>query len=265
MEGRLCPTTFDSTAMWILTGINVAGVKTAATVNLVLTFLKLLPLLAVGAAGLVLGDIASIPTPSPEGEPFLLFFGGLFVLTMGAFVGLEAGTIPADDVVAPDRTIPLALATGTLVIAAINIIATAGVMALVPSEELAQSASPFSAAALSVFGPWGSQAVAVGAIISIVGVLNATILLTGQMPRAAALDGLFPAKFTALNSQGAPAFALIASTALATILVGMNYTNGIVAAYETMFLLTILTAIVVYVASAAADLECVNTNVVPRR
>ena len=84
--------------------------------------------------------------------------------------------------------------------------------------------------------------------------LNATILLTGQMPRAAALDGLFPSNFTVVNRHGAPAFSLIVSTALATVLVGMNYTNGIVAAYEVMFLLTTLTAILVYAASAAADL-----------
>ena len=34
----------------------------------------------------------------------------------------------------------------------------------------------------------------------------------------------------------------------------MNYTRGIIAAYKIMFLLTTLTAIVVYAASAAADL-----------
>lgn len=240
--------------MWLFTGINVAGVRTAATVNLILTLLKLLPLLVVGVAGVMLGNLSSIPDADPAGESFIFYFGGLFVLTMGAFVGLEAATIPADDVIEPNRTIPRALATGALTIAAVYILGTAGVMALVPSAELAQSASPFSTAALSAFGPLGSQLVAAGAIISIVGVLNATILLTGQMPRAAALDGLFPARFRGLNAQGAPAFALVVSTCLATVLVAMNYTNGVVAAYEVMFLLTTLTAIVVYAASAMADL-----------
>ena len=208
--------------MWVFTGINMAGVTTAASVNLVLTFLKLLPLLAVGVAGLIVGDLSTVPSANPQGAPFVFFFGGLFVLTMGAFVGLEAATIPADDVIAPEKTIPRALASGTLTIAAIYLLSTAGIMALVPSTELAQSTAPFSTAALSVFGPWGSQLVAVGAIISIIGVLNATILLTGQMPRAAALDALLPARFTRLNSRGAPAFALICSTVLATSLVAMN-------------------------------------------
>ena len=202
--------------MWIFTGINLAGVQGAATVNLLLTLLKLLPLVAVGVAGLMLGDIVAVPPANPDGEPFFLFFGGLFVLTMGAFVGLEAATIPADDVVAPERTIPHVLAIGTLTISVVYIIGTVGVMALVPSTALAQSASPFSVSAFAVFGPWGSQLVTVGAIISIVGVLNAAILMTGQMPRAAALDGLFPSKFSALNIRGAPASALIVSSALAT-------------------------------------------------
>lgn len=240
--------------MWAFTGINVAGVTTAASLNLAFTVLKLLPLLVVGVAGLTVGDFSAIPSADPRGTPVLFFFAGLFVLTMGAFVGLEAATIPADDVIAPEKTIPRALTSGALTIGAIYLLSAAGVMALVPSTELAQSTAPFSTAALSVFGPWGSKLVAVGAIISITGVLNATILLTGQMPRAAALDGLFPARFTGLNSRGAPAFALIVSTILATVLIAMNYTDGIVAAYKVMFLLTTLTAIVVYAASAAADL-----------
>ena len=60
--------------IWTLTALNVAGVCTAATVNLVLTFLKLLPLLAVGAAGVFVGDFAAVSPADSAGEPFLLFF-----------------------------------------------------------------------------------------------------------------------------------------------------------------------------------------------
>jgi APA family basic amino acid/polyamine antiporter len=238
----------------ILTAINVAGVKTAATLNLVLTILKLLPLFAVGAAGLLLGEVASIPAADSQGEPFMFFFAGLILITIGAFVGIEAGTVPADDIIEPEKTIPRALFFGSLTIAAIYILGTAGVMAVVSTEDLASSASPFSAAASVIFGSWGAKIIALGAIISILGVLNVTILLTGQMPLAAAQDGLFPAHFASVNSHGAPVFGLIVSTVLASLVIGMNYTGGVVAAYEALFLMTTIAAIVVYAACAAADL-----------
>jgi APA family basic amino acid/polyamine antiporter len=238
----------------IFTAINVAGVKTAATLNLVLTILKLLPLFAVGAAGLLLGEVTSIPAADSQGEPFMFFFAGLFLITMGAFVGIEAGTVPADDIIEPDKTIPRALFIGSLTIAAIYILGTAGVMAIVSTEELASSASPFSAAASEIFGFWGAKIIALGAIISILGVLNVTILLTGQMPLAAAQDGLFPAHFASVNVHGAPAFGLIISSLLAALVIGMNYTGGVVAAYEALFLMTTIAAIVVYAACAGADL-----------
>jgi APA family basic amino acid/polyamine antiporter len=240
--------------LWIFTLINVAGVKTAATINLVLTILKLLPLFAVGVAGLMLGDVTGIAPPDPQGEPFMFFIAGMFLLMIGAFVGIEAGTIPANDVIQPDRTIPRALVTGAMTIAAIYIIGTAGVMAVVSQADLAASSSPFSAAASVVFGPWGAEIVAVGAIVSILGVLNATVLLTGQMPLAAAMDGLFPSRFARLNAKGAPAFALVVSSLLATLVIAMNYSGGVVAAYRALFLMGTITAVVVYAASALADL-----------
>ena len=241
-------------ALWFFTAINIAGVNTAATLNLVLTVLKLLPLFIVGAAGLLLGEVTSIPPPDPQGESFMFFLAGLFLITTGAFVGIEAGTIPADDMIDPDNDIPRALVVGALTISAIYILGTAGVMAVVSTTDLATTSSPFSVAASALFGPWGSKLVAVGAIISMIGVLNATILLTGQMPLAAARDRLFPERFGTLNAKDAPAFALLVSSLLASLLIGMNYTGGVVAAYQILFLMTTITAVVVYAACAAADL-----------
>lgn len=250
------------TVLWLFTAINIAGVREAAALNLVLTLLKIVPLLVIGVTGLAIGELSTVPMPdtsasasaSEDGPSMLLLLGGMLVITMGAFVGLEAGTIPADDVLEPNKTIPRALITGTITIAGVYMLATTGVMALVPSTELAASASPFAAAALKAFGPVGEKIIAIGALISILGVLSATILLAGQMPRAAALDNLFPERFTGLNQQGAPAFALFISSALATVMLVMSFSEGAVAAFEFMFLISTLTAVVVYVICALADL-----------
>lgn len=245
-------------AVWLFTGINAAGVGTAGTVQLVTTVLKLLPLFLIAAAGLYLGDVSAIPATNPDAQPLPLLVATVAMLTMWAYVGMEAGTIPADDIVSPEKTIPRALVIGTLTATAVYVLATVGVMALVPATELAQSSSPFADAAARLFGGLGAKLVGVGAIVSILGALNSNILLSGQMPRAAALDGLFPRRLQGLNAAGAPVSALVVSSCLTSALIVMNYSRGLVAAFTLMILLSTLTTLVPYATSAAAYLALQN-------
>jgi len=240
--------------IWLFTGINVAGVNTAGIVQLVTTLLKLLPLFLIAGSGLLIGDATDIPALNPHHEPLPLLIAGLVMLTMWAYVGVEGVTIPADDVIEPEKTIPRALIAGTLTATAVYIIATYGVMALIPGSQLATSTSPFADAASIVFGPWGAGLVAIGAIISITGSLNGNILVTGMLPRAIAVDRLFPARFGRLNEGGAPAFAIVISGLLSSALIVMNYSKGLVAAFETLILLSTLTTLLPYAAAALSDL-----------
>ena len=241
-------------AIWLFTAINLAGVRTAGIVQLVTTVLKLMPLFVIAIAGLAAGDVTAIPAENPGHQPLPLLFASVIMLTMWAFVGVEAATVPADNVVAPERTIPRALMSGTLTVSAFYIAATFGVMALVPVSELATSSSPFADAAARLFGEWGAKFIGIGALISIVGALNANVLLSGQVPRATAIDRMFPARFAQLNANEAPAFALLVSSSLSSVLILMNYAKGLVAAFEMMILLSTLTTLVPYTLSAAADM-----------
>jgi APA family basic amino acid/polyamine antiporter len=221
---------------------------------LVTTLLKLLPLIVVAVAGMYMGEITSIPASNPHEQSLPTLIASISMLTMWSYVGIEAATVPADDVIDPEKTIPRALIAGALTGTVVYISATLGVMAMIPSEELALSSSPFADAASILFGAWGAKLVALGAIVAILGALNSNIMVVGQMPRAAALDGLFPTRFTGLNSEGAPAFGLVLSGILSTALIIMNYSAGMVAAFTAMALLSTLTTLVPYLASTAADL-----------
>jgi amino acid transporter len=90
----------------------------------------------------------------------------------------------------------------------------------------------------------GASLIAMGAMISTLGALNAQVLLSGQVVRAVALDGLFPKILSKLGVQGTPFVAIIVSSILASILVAMNYTKGLVEAFNMMILLSTLTTLV---------------------
>jgi APA family basic amino acid/polyamine antiporter len=241
-------------AIWLLTGVNALGVKEAGMVQLVTTILKLLPLLAIGTFGLLYLDPGHFRPFNPSGESPINALTATAALTLWAFLGLESATIPADSVKDPTRTIPRATIVGTLLAGVIYLLATVGVMGILPASELANSTAPFSDAGQLVWGPWAGSLIAAGAAISAFGALNGWILLQGQMPRAAALDGLFPSFFRRMSRRGTPVVGLVISSFLATGLMAFNYTASLVDQFTFIILLATLSTLIPYVFSAVAEL-----------
>ena len=237
-------------SLWALTAVSAAGVREAGRVQLVTTILKILPLLAIGTFGYLAFHAEHFRPFNPSGTSPLRAVSATVTLTLWAFTGLESGTVPADDVLDASRTIPRATVLGTLIAATIYIVCTVAVMGIIPRETLAVSTAPFADAVRVIWGPWGRGLIAAGAAISCLGALNGWVLLSGQLPRAAALDGLLPSRLAGLNARGAPAFSLVVSSVFATVIIAMNYTRGLVQAFTFLILLATLTTLLPYVFSS---------------
>ncbi len=240
--------------IWALTLINLRGVGAAGAMQLIMTILKIIPLLAIIALGAVVGDSANLPAVNPQDAPFVSVLAATALLTMWAFSGMEAGAIPAGDVKNAEKTVPRAIVIGTLVVAFIYIASSYAVMRLVPAEALAQSTAPFADAAQR-FGPWGPKLIAAGALISTAGAINGTIFVAGQMPMAVAIDGLAPKVFAQRTKSGAPALAIIIASALGSVLLLMNYTRGLVGAFSFLAMMSTLAILLPLFVSAAAELK----------
>jgi APA family basic amino acid/polyamine antiporter len=240
-------------AIWFLSWVNLRGVRTAGVVQLVTTILKLAPLVAVGTLGLLYFRAGNFIPFNASGEPLLAAVTATAALTLWAFLGLESATIPADDVIDPERTIPRATILGTFVAAVVYILGTVAVMGVIAPALLAGSMAPFADAASSMWGGWASYAVAAGAAISCFGALNGWILLSGQIPLAVARDGLFPASLARISGRGVPVTGIVVSGLLATGLISMNYTRGLVGMFTFIILLATLTTLVPYVFCSASD------------
>ncbi|MGK2859345.1 MAG: amino acid permease, partial [Thermoanaerobaculia bacterium] len=238
--------------IWTLTAVNVAGIRAAGTVQLVTTVLKVAPLLAIAAIGLAKLQPSQFVPFNPSGEPLLAAISAAAALTLWAFLGLESATVPADDVEAPERTIPRATIAGTLFAAVVYIASSTAVMGVIPRDALATSTAPFADAARVLLGDWAAYLIAAGAVISTLGALNGWILMQGQMPAAAARDGLAPPAFGRLSKNGTPVVALVATSAIVTVIVLMNYTRGLVAMFTFLILLATLMTLVPYVFSSMA-------------
>jgi APA family basic amino acid/polyamine antiporter len=204
----------------------------------------------VGVGGLMLFEPShfAIPVP-PAGSSTGGLLIGAVTLTLFAFVGLEAATIPAGAMKDPARTIPRATLVGTLLTAVIYIVSTAGAMSLVAPAVLATSSAPFADAARAMGGNTLATIVAIGAAISSFGSLNGWILIVSQLPMAVANDGVFPRPFARVSSRGVPVTGMIIAGVLSTGLIALNAspTGSLVELFKTLVLISTLSTLVPYV------------------
>jgi basic amino acid/polyamine antiporter, APA family len=134
------------------------------------------------------------------------------------------------------------------------VLGTIAVMGIVPREQLVKSVAPFSDAAQILWGPWGATAISFAVILSSIGALNGWTLLMGQVPMAAARDGLFPPIFSRLSEQGVPAVGIIVSAILSTVLVFIQAAgaSGFQSFYSLVVGLSTMAAVIPYAFCAMA-------------
>ena len=239
-------------AVWTLTAVNVWGVRAAGNIQLVTTILKVVPLVAIGVAGIWVLNPSHFAVSDTSVRGVAAGVTATTTLTLWAFLGLECATIAAGSIRDPERTIPRATIVGTLLAAVIYIVSTIGVMGVLSREALAQSTAPFADAARVLAGGGAAQVVALGAAISCFGALNGWILVVGQLPLAVARDGLFPLAFGRLSARGTPARGMILAGILTSTLIVMNYSRGLVDLFTFVILLATLSTLVPYAFSSLA-------------
>lgn len=240
--------------IWLFTYVNTKSIRKVGVVQLITTVIKILPLLLLGTLGfLYFNRDHFFPFNLSEASNFDAVTATA-ALALWAFLGLESATIPSDKVKNPSRTIPRSTIAGMAVAALLYISSTVGVMGILAPSDLQQSAAPFADAVQKIWGNWASSLVAAGAAIACFSALNGWILLQGQLPMAAARDHLFPPAFKKLSKKGVPIMGLIIASVLASILVSVNFTKGLVSMFSFIIMLSTLSCLLPYLFSSLAEL-----------
>ena len=240
--------------IWLLTWINSLGILTSGKVQLVMTILKIIPILAIGIVGLFFIHIQNFIPFNNSGTSTLAAITATTTFTFYAFLGIECATIPSGSVVNPEKNIPKATIYGTLIATFIYISSTVSIMGMIPSSQLQQSVTPFADAAVLLWGEASKYWVSAGVAIAAMGALNGFILIQGQLPYALAKDKLFPAVFAKTNNKGVPAIGMAISSVFISLIMSMNFTKGLAAQFKFLILLSTLTVLIPYLFSTAAYL-----------
>ncbi|MBC7656685.1 MAG: amino acid permease [Frankiaceae bacterium] len=239
-------------ALVFCTLVNLSGVRQAGRMQLFTTLLKLVPLVLFGLLGLAYVNASSFQPFNPSGQPLMQVTTAVAALTLWAFLGLEAATVPCASIRDPERTVPRATIIGVLVAGLATMLACTVVIGLLPADVLKVSAAPMAEAASRLWGTWAGVGVGIVATISCFGALNGWVLLQAQTPLAAANDGLFPKWFAKLDVRGTPAAGLLFSSLLAGLLVLSNYSKSLVSLFAFSILLSTAAALLPYAISVMA-------------
>lgn len=240
--------------VWLMTFINLLGVRHAGSFQLLTTILKLIPLLLIAIVGIFYIHPHYLADFNLTGKSNFTAFSGAATLTLWSFIGLESASVPAAHVDNPTRNIPRATIYGVLIATVVYFLSSIAVMGSMPLSQLAHSNAPYADAARLMFGPIGSIVVALGAVISCLGALNGWILLQGQIPLAAAQDKLFPRIFEKRSINGTPIVGLIVSSILITLLLLMTLSQSLVKQFTIIILLATLASLIPYFLTTMSEL-----------
>ncbi|MDP9845539.1 amino acid permease [Streptosporangium lutulentum] len=246
--------------LWLPAAINLAGLRSIAAIQILTTVLKFIPLLFMATVGLLFVKSANFGAFNATGGSALGAISAASAIALFSYIGIETASVAAGRVRDPQRNVGRATVLGTLACAVVYILGTVTVFGTVSHGALLHSTAPFTDSANAIFGGrWAGDTVAVAAIVSGLGALVGWTLIVGEMSQAAARDRLFPARFAVGNRREVPAFGIIVGTVLASVLTVVSYTS-FAKVFTTVVLLSVLTAVIPYLFSAAAQMYWLLTE-----
>jgi APA family basic amino acid/polyamine antiporter len=246
--------------LWLPALVNLTGLRSIAAFQVVTTVLKFVPLLLVSVIGLFFMSRANFGEFNSSGGSSWHAISAAGAIALFSYLGIETASVAAGRVRDPERNVGRATVLGTVACAVVYLLGTLAVFGTVPHAELLGSTAPFTDSADAIFGgSWAGQTVGVAAVISGFGALVGWTLIVAEMPQAAARDGVFPTVFLRESRRGVPAFGIVASTALASVLTVAAYTS-FDQVFTTVVLLSVLTSVIPYLFSAAAQVYWLATS-----
>lgn len=179
-------------AIVFLSGVNYAGVKPAAVTQNAFTVLKLAALAALIVAGL-LGPASPLLSQPPPSSTALLpvALGAALVPVLFAYGGWQQTNFIAEELIAPERTLPRALLLGVAGVVAVYLLANIAYLRVLGPAGLAASSAPAAGVMARVLGPAGTRFISAGIAVSTFGFLNLVMLVTPRVLQAMAADGVF--------------------------------------------------------------------------
>ena len=222
--------------------LHMSGVKSGSIVQQVVSIVKVLFFVGLIIACFMYSGVktdAVLVHPDVVSAGLVIGFLKSLQMVLGAYDGWYAMCFFAEEDKDPAHNIPRSLYTGAIIVIAIYAFINMAFLNVLPASAMADSPLAASEVAKAVFGTNGSAIVTVIAIFSIIGILNAYLMIPPRILYGLGRDGFFIRQGTRINSGGTPIVALLCSSSFTLILI-------LVGSFEVLFALATFMSVVVW-------------------
>lgn len=176
--------------------LNVFSVRSGARANNLTSIVKIGALVAFCVLGPLLGegDVSRLaPAALPQGisGPTLMGFGLAMSPVLFSYLGWNSSVYVASEIRNPARNLPISLFGALAICTGLYLAVNCLYLYALPLETMIGVGDAGRASALALFGPIGGTLVGLFVLASVLGTLNATVLLGPRIAYSMALDGLF--------------------------------------------------------------------------
>jgi basic amino acid/polyamine antiporter, APA family len=148
----------------------------------------------------------------------------------------------AEESTDPARTLPRSLIGGTVVVMTLYVLINVAMLRALPIAVMARSDLPAADVARIVFPRGGAELVTAISILTVLSLVNATLLQSPRVLFAIGRDGLFTQKAADVSAGGTPRVALAVSSIAAVVLLLSGTFEQIIAIATVLFLLLYISA-----------------------
>jgi APA family basic amino acid/polyamine antiporter len=172
-------------------GAGLNNTTSIAKIVALVFFVVLGPILGEGSLAPWFGDQASTRIATVHGIDSWVRFGQALSPVLFSYLGWNACVYVASEIKDPARNVPRSLFLGVALCAGLYLMVNCVYLYALPPSELAAAGDAGEAAARALFGGLGGTLVSIFVLVSVLGTLNATVLVGPRIVYAMALDGLF--------------------------------------------------------------------------
>jgi len=217
--------------------INIRGVKAGTRMVIILTTLKLTPLVLlviIGFFGVKSENLALTSLPD------ISTFGAACLLLFFAFQGTEAALNISGEMKNPGKTIPRGIFMGILAILVIYLLIQFVATGVLGSELSFFEEAPLAEVATRLVGPLGGTILIATGVISMYALVGGDILVTSRLPFAAAENGFLPKALSRVHPKfKSPYIAIV-------VFSGAMFIMAISGGFKTLAILASSAVLIIY-------------------
>ena len=223
----------------ILALANVIGVEIGGKLSVLLTILKIIPLLVIGVAGLLIGRLSRLNL-----SDFRVSGLGLgMMMAWFTYSGFDASVPLAEETKDGKRRVPLSLPVTVIAVMILYMLVVLSVMVSLPPEVLAKSNAPLLDEGKTL-GGWGLLVAILGASLSMAGACASEIISRPRVIYAMSRDRQFISKFSIVHGKFSTPYASILLYTFLTLIYELS--GSYVWLVEMVTIPTLLFSLIMY-------------------